>query len=40
MGGIKGAVVFGITAAYVYLVLTNVPGFAGMFGEELPIDAQ
>lgn len=40
MGGIPGAIVFGIAAAFVYLVLTNVPGFAALFGEELPIDAK
>lgn len=40
LGGVKGAVVFGIASAFVYLILTNVPGFADLFGEELPIDAQ
>jgi len=37
-GGLKKAVVFGIGAALVYLILTNVEGFSAIFESELPLD--
>lgn len=37
LGGVKGAIAFGVVAALVYLLLTNVPAVAGFFGDELPI---
>lgn len=36
-GGLRAALVFGVAAALVYLLLTNVAGVADLFGEELPI---
>jgi type IV secretory pathway VirB2 component (pilin) len=37
-GGLKKAVVFGIGAALVYLILTNVESFSSLFESELPLD--
>ncbi len=37
-GGLKKAVVFGIGAALVYLILTNVEAFSSLFESELPLD--
>lgn len=37
-GGLKKAVVFGIGAALVYLILTNVESFSSLFQSELPLD--
>lgn len=37
-GGLKKAVVFGIGAALVYLILTNIEGFSAIFESELPLD--
>lgn len=37
-GGLQKAIVFGIGAALVFLILTNVEAVSGLFGEELRID--
>jgi hypothetical protein len=37
-GGLQKAIVFGIGAALVFLILTNVESFSDFFGEELPVD--
>jgi len=36
-GGLQRAIVFGIGAALVFLILTNVESIADFFGEELPV---
>jgi hypothetical protein len=36
-GGLQKAIVFGIGAALVFLILTNVEAVSNLFGEELPI---
>ncbi|QSB14913.1 hypothetical protein JQS43_00510 [Natronosporangium hydrolyticum] len=36
-GGLQKAIIFGIGAALVFLVLTNVESIADFFGEELPV---
>jgi hypothetical protein len=37
-GGLQKAIVFGIGAALVFLILTNVDAISNLFGEELPIE--
>lgn len=37
-GGLQKAIVFGIGAALVFLILTNVESIADFFGEELPVN--
>lgn len=37
LGGIRGAIAFGLGAAVVYLLLTNVVGLADLFEAELPL---
>jgi type IV secretory pathway VirB2 component (pilin) len=37
-GGLQKAIVFGIGAALVFLILTNVEAISGFFGEELPVE--
>lgn len=37
-GGLQKAIIFGLGAALVFLILTNVDGFSNLFEEELPID--
>lgn len=37
-GGLQKAIVFGIGAALVFLILTNVEALSNLFGEELPVD--
>jgi len=39
-GGLQKAIVFGIGAALVFLILTNVEAIADFFGEELPVDQE
>jgi hypothetical protein len=36
-GGLQKAIIFGIGAALVFLILTNVEAVSNLFGEELPI---
>ena len=36
-GGLQRAIVFGIGAALVFLILTTVESIADFFGEELPV---
>jgi hypothetical protein len=38
-GGMQKAIVFGIGAALVFLILTNVEALSNLFGEELPVDS-
>jgi type IV secretory pathway VirB2 component (pilin) len=38
-GGLQKAIVFGIGAALVFLILTNVEALSSLFGEELPVDS-
>lgn len=38
-GGLQRAIVFGIGAALVFLILTNVEALSNLFGEELPVDS-
>lgn len=37
-GGLQKAIVFGIGAALVFLILTNVEAVSNFFGEELPVE--
>jgi type IV secretory pathway VirB2 component (pilin) len=37
-GGLQKAIVFGIGAALVFLIITNVESIADLFGEELPVE--
>lgn len=37
-GGLQKAIIFGIGAALVFLILTNVEAISNLFGEELPVD--
>lgn len=37
-GGLQKAIIFGIGAALVFLILTNVESIADLFGEELPVE--
>lgn len=37
-GGLQKAVIFGLGAALVYLILTNVDAVSELFREELPLD--
>lgn len=37
-GGLQKAIVFGIGAALVFLILTNVEAISDLFGEELPVE--
>jgi hypothetical protein len=37
-GGLQKAIIFGIGAALVFLILTNVEAISNLFGEELPIE--
>lgn len=37
-GGLQKAIVFGIGAALVFLILTNVEDISAFFGEELPVE--
>jgi type IV secretory pathway VirB2 component (pilin) len=37
-GGLQKAIIFGIGAALVFLILTNVEAISDLFGEELPIE--
>lgn len=37
-GGLQKAIIFGIGAALVFLILTNVEAISDLFGEELPVD--
>jgi hypothetical protein len=37
-GGLQKAIVFGIGAALVFLILTNVESISNLFGEELPVE--
>lgn len=37
-GGLQKAVIFGIGAALVFLILTNVEAISDLFGEELPVE--
>lgn len=39
-GGLQKAIVFGIGAALVYLILTNVEEISNFFGEELPVEQE
>lgn len=38
-GGLQKAIIFGIGAALVFLILTNVEALSNLFGEELPVDS-
>jgi hypothetical protein len=37
-GGLQKAIIFGIGAALVFLILTNVEAISELFREELPVD--
>jgi hypothetical protein len=37
-GGLQKAIAFGIGAALVFLILTNVDAISNLFGDELPVD--
>lgn len=37
-GGLQKAIIFGIGAALVFLILNNVDAIADLFGDELPVD--
>jgi hypothetical protein len=37
-GGLQKAIVFGIGAALVFLILTNVESISDFFGDELPVE--
>jgi hypothetical protein len=37
-GGLQKAIIFGIGAALVFLILTNVEAISDLFGEELPVE--
>jgi hypothetical protein len=37
-GGLQKAIIFGIGAALVFLILTNVESISDLFGEELPVE--
>lgn len=39
-GGLQKAIIFGIGAALVFLILTNVESIADLFGEELPVEQE
>lgn len=39
-GGLQKAIIFGIGAALVFLILTNVEALSDLFGEELPVDSE
>lgn len=39
-GGLQKAIVFGIGAALVFLILTNVEAISNFFGEELPVEQE
>lgn len=39
-GGLQKAIVFGIGAALVFLILTNVEAISDLFGEELPVEQE
>lgn len=39
-GGLQKAIIFGIGAALVFLILTNVEAISDLFGEELPVEPQ
>ncbi|MPZ27298.1 MAG: hypothetical protein GEV12_13030 [Micromonosporaceae bacterium] len=39
-GGLQKAIIFGIGAALVFLILTNVEAISDLFGEELPVEQE
>lgn len=39
-GGLQKAIIFGIGAALVFLILTNVEAFSELFGDELPVEGE
>lgn len=39
-GGLQKAIIFGIGAALVFLLLTNVEAISDLFGEELPVEQE
>jgi hypothetical protein len=39
-GGLQKAIIFGIGAALVFLILTNVEAISELFGEELPVEQE
>jgi hypothetical protein len=39
-GGQQKAIIFGIGAALVFLILTNVEAISDLFGEELPVEQE
>ena len=39
-GGLQKAIVFGIGAALVFLILTNIEAISDLFGEELPVEQE